>query len=73
MTGCRHGMPSPRSCIDCMNDDGVGAEPAPILGVSRTLTAAWPGWCRACGQDIEPGDTIACMTDETYQHEECAT
>lgn len=73
MTGCPHGMPTPGSCIDCMDEGLLPPPPRPKApAVVRTLTARYPGDCRPCGLPIYPGQTIADMSDGTYRHESCA-
>jgi hypothetical protein len=37
----------------------------------RTLTAKWPGQCRACGQRIETGAPLACCRRWGWIHEAC--
>lgn len=56
-TLCPHGMPSPRSCFDCM-------EEGPVAPVERwwqqglPFIAAYPGTCVGCGDPFEVGDRI---------------
>lgn len=61
-TVCTHGMPSPASCVDCMQDGPVSAPaPAPeqLLRAVRWLDARYDGQCaRRPGHEIEPGDRI---------------
>lgn len=72
---CPHGYPSPASCLDCMEDDGIGAAPVPPPSTergSRVFPAQHPGRCHGCEFPITPGDRIVYMTDDTTRHEECA-
>lgn len=62
-TACGHGMPSPLSCIECMNDDGVGAAPNTQV-VEGITTAQFESRCAcACGTDIHVGERIALLSD----------
>ena len=70
---CIHGMPSPASCLTCMEDEGLGAPPVPPVTVEYTFVAAFDGRCDQCNDSIEPGDTIAKLSDGTYVCEECAS
>ena len=74
-TACAHGYPSPASCLACMEDDGLGAEPiAPpsTERASRVFVARHPGRCHGCEFPISVGDRIVYMTDDTTRHEDCA-
>lgn len=70
MTACPHGMPSPASCLTCMEDDGLGPPPAPPPPTvsSRSFTARHPGHCRGCAFPIEPGEQVVYMDDQTLRH-----
>lgn len=71
---CRHGMPSPASCIECMDDDGLGAEPVPPLTIEATFTARYTGHCTGgCNLPIGEGERVARMSDGTYRHAGCAS
>lgn len=71
---CPHGYQSPASCLDCMDDDGLGVAPAPPPPAksSRAFDAKHPGRCHGCEFPISPGDRMVYMTDGTTRHEECA-
>lgn len=65
-------MPAPTSCIDCMNDDGLGAAPSPpVMPAGHAVTAIYPGRCPYCDDPIHPGDQITPMSDDTWRHEGC--
>lgn len=70
---CTHGMPTPASCIDCM-DEGVGIAPsipeAPT--VEAVFAAKYPGHCGGCNLPVSVGQRLARLSNGTYQHEECA-
>lgn len=68
---CVHGMPSPKSCIACMEDFGVGPEEVRLPGFVRRFKAIYQGFCSGCKGGIEPGDTIVRATDDTYWCEYC--
>lgn len=69
---CPHGMPTPGSCVDCM-DEGLLPPPREPEKptIERTFNARFPGRCRHCDRCFHVGDPIAYTTDETYVHEEC--
>ena len=69
---CAHGFPSPLSCIDCMNDEGVGAEPAPEVTVEFVFCARFASQCPGCNLGIYEGERIAKLSNESYVHERCA-
>lgn len=67
--GCGHGMPSPGSCVDCMND-GPLPPPAKPTRAGWPFSATFEGACigePACS-GIEPGDQIVRMSDGGYRH-----
>lgn len=78
---CDHGYDRPegggppRSCMTCMEDEGVGATPvpppAPVTVVSRTFTAEYGGTCSWCGFSFTPGASIVRMSDDTHRHTTC--
>lgn len=65
---CPHGMPSPASCLTCMEDDGLGAAPTPPLAVVKVITARFPGRCAGCDGPIHPGEPLALMSDQRHRH-----
>lgn len=69
---CIHGMPSPKSCVTCMEDYGVGPEPeAALPGFVHRFEALYAGLCPGCDKRIEPGDTIVKATDDSYWCDRC--
>ena len=32
MTSCAHGMPTPLSCLDCMDEGALPPPPKPVVG-----------------------------------------
>lgn len=74
---CPHGYPSPKSCMTCLEDDGVGAEPVrPLTSEGPTFTANYDGQCSgvgACNLPIKEGQRITRMSDGTYRHVGCAS
>lgn len=68
MSDCRHGYPSPLSCIDCMEDGTLPPAPKPKRD-GWPFTAEHPGPCTGppCA-GIEPGDRIVRMSDGGYRH-----
>lgn len=70
---CSHGMPSPASCVECMYDDGLGAEPvAPLTVDGPAFAAKFGGDCTRCHLVIHEGQRIVRLSDERYVHEGCA-
>lgn len=69
---CPHGFPSKGSCIDCMNDDGLGAPPKDAVAVEAVFTARYPGDCTECHLAVHEGQRIAKLSDGRYVHEGCA-
>lgn len=49
---CPHGMPTPASCVECM-EDGPVVEPAAWTSVGEPFYARYGGDCRACGKRFE--------------------
>lgn len=71
-TACGHGMPSPLSCIDCMNDEGVGAAPNEQT-VEGVTTARFDSRCGCgCGTEIVVGERIALLSEAGWVTSECA-
>lgn len=69
---CPHGMPKPSTCIDCMNEDGLGSAPETAVTVEHVFSAGYDGHCRPCDLPIVVGQSIAAMSDGSYRHEACA-
>lgn len=67
MSGCPHGMPTPGSCIDCINDGPLPPPPRPKRD-GWPFTAEYDGPCCAPCPGIDVGDRIVRMSDGTYRH-----
>lgn len=72
---CTHGMPSPKSCIDCM-EEGPVAPPATWAKVGRPFPARFTSTCIGCDRTtIAVGDLLQRWdkgTDRTeYLHADC--
>lgn len=67
-TTCGHGFPSPLSCVDCMNDEGVGAPPAERPTIEAVTVAKYRTECGACEDPVELGDPIALLSDGQWIH-----
>ena len=50
-------MPTPASCVDCMQDGPV-EQPAVWVKEGRAFTSRYPGTCRACGRHHDAGRTV---------------
>ena len=61
---CPHDYPTPAACMDCINDDGLGAPPArePEWVFSRPFVARFDSLCPLCTQQIEAGVSRVVMT-----------
>lgn len=73
MTGpCTHGMPTPGSCIDCMDEGNLTPPPRrePEHAV-MAVTARWDSQCPACDLPIIPGQAIAVTNRDRWLHERC--
>lgn len=53
---CPHGYPSPKSCLDCM-EDGPVEMPKTWQPVGSPFPARYDGEC-VCGSAIHPGDLV---------------
>lgn len=66
---CSHGMPSPGSCVECMDEGNL-----PPLKRGRVRTgqpgALFAGFCGECDRPIHVGDPID-MGDEFWVHAGC--
>lgn len=72
MNACTHGMPSPKSCVDCMMDGNLPVElPEPIT-VEYDFVAKIASRCPACNYTIEVGDRIAKLSNDRYVHNQDA-
>lgn len=71
---CTHGMPSPASCIVCMDDGNIALPPERttlLHPAGPAFTARHQGRCARCDELIEPGETIRRWDDDLYRHEDC--
>lgn len=69
---CSHGYATPAACIDCMDDDGLGAAPVPPERFVRFITAQFDSQCPACDLPIQEGQQIGLTTSERWIHQWCA-
>lgn len=70
MTACPHGMPTPGSCVDCMDEGLLPTPPRaqPPRPTGPQIAARYAGTCTGCGLPIHEGEQIVRMTDDTYRH-----
>ena len=70
---CTHGMPSPASCIVCMDEGNV--DPGmPDLGpepMGRPFPAKFDGHCDGCNLPISAGQRVRRWSDAKYRHQGC--
>lgn len=72
MADCTHGMPTPASCVDCMDEGNLPPPPRPAPETAvMAVTARWDGQCRACDLPIVPGQPIVMTTRDRWLHERC--
>ena len=68
---CPHGFPSPASCFECMQDEGLGAEPvAPVVEAegARPFRARHESTCDGCSGVLRPGEWAIAMSDGSFRH-----
>ena len=70
---CPHGMGRAGSCIDCMDEIGLGPAPAPLeVAASDPLIAHHSGTCGICHRSIVPDvDEIVRTIEERWVHARC--
>ena len=64
---CPHGMPTPGSCVDCMEAGPIDTPAEP----SRSVPAKYDGHCRICAASIDVGERIV-EHGWNWVHEGCA-
>lgn len=77
--GCTHGMPNPKTCVDCMEDGVMPPPPKWYPGPAPWIVAQHDGICPGCDQIIGVGDYIKqwekrdgkTVIDTKYLHTEC--
>lgn len=75
MTACPHGMPTPGSCVDCMDEGNIPPAPPPtrLAKLGSGFPARHDGHCPGCNLAIHVGQLIVKMSNESYWHTGCAT
>ncbi len=69
---CTHGMPSPASCIDCMDEGNMPPpEKAEAVTVEYTFFAKYDGQCGGCNLPITPGQMVHHLSNTRNVHEGC--
>lgn len=59
MAECTHGMPTPGSCLTCMEDGNLPAAPRPLPDrIFSTFSARYDGTCAGCDEPITVGDNV---------------
>lgn len=75
MGACTHGMPTPASCIECMEDGNLPVPPRQRPEILARSTARFDGTvCRWCDRPIRVDDSIALLGldgHEAWGHELC--
>jgi hypothetical protein len=68
---CAHGMPTPASCVECMEDGGLGAPARAPLTVEATFKARYDGQCPGCNLPIVVGQVVHRLSNDSYVHQGC--
>lgn len=56
MMDCPHGMPNPKTCMDCMEEGNLPV--AKWKRIDTPFTAMFAGICAACSNEFAKGDEI---------------
>lgn len=72
ITECTHGMPSPKSCVDCMYEGPVEPPPKPPV-VKYHFTSQFRSLCWKCKAVIEEGDRMARVEKDGIEIYWCTT
>lgn len=72
MAPCPHGFATAASCLDCIEDEGLGAAPASPEKITHAFTARYDSQCTACDLPIVPGAAVASTTNDRTIHAACA-
>lgn len=70
---CTHGMPSPATCFECMEEGPVApppTRPAPPEQEGEPFPARYYTQCRHCNTAVHVGELIVRTTHGTYVHAE---
>lgn len=69
---CPHGMPTPESRLECMEDTGLGATPHhPERADSRPFASKFDGRCQLCDSEIFAGQMVVHTTEDRFVHVVC--
>lgn len=61
---CTHGMPSPASCVDCMDEGPVAPLATTVRTATHRIEAQYHGRCAADARHaVEPGDELGMVVD----------
>lgn len=69
---CTHGMPTPASCWECMEEGNLESKPKDERR-PYFFAAKYEGYCTGCHETIKVGQTIGQHPGFGYIHEECWT
>lgn len=73
---CPHGMPTPASCLECMEEGNLGATPPPPPPkLGPAFTARLEGQCPGCNLPIAPGQRARAVEGRHatyYVHDGCS-
>lgn len=69
---CDHGMPTPSSCVSCMEDGNLPARPQRREAIERYSTASGDGHCNGCDLPVHSGQHMVATSNLRVLHEWCA-
>lgn len=63
---CPHGYRTASSCLDCMMEGPLPPAPKEELRIAFVFDAKYDSTCPVCNGEINVGDRIARLTDDSY-------
>lgn len=69
---CPHAMPTPASCLDCMDEGNLPVKPRRRETVERHFVARHDGHCTGCGLPVVVGQHMVVTSNLRVLHEWCA-
>lgn len=69
---CTHGMPSPSSCVSCMDEGNLPVRPRQRETIERYFIAQHAGQCTGCNLPVAPGQSMVITSQLRSLHEWCA-
>lgn len=69
---CDHGMPTPSSCVSCMDEGNLPVPPRQRETVERYYVAKSDGHCTGCDLPVTVGQHMVATSNLRVLHEWCA-